>query len=208
MPITSLGNMSVDASGANSGLLMPKLQYRFRVRFPSGFGGGDGTAPLTKQVIDVTRPTVSFTDIPIDVYNSTVHVAGKHAWEPVTLNLRDDINHNVSKLVGKQLQSQFDFYEQSSPTSGQDYKFRMDIDVLDGGNGSTATGVLETWSLLGCYIENAAYNQLAYSASEAVTITLSIRFDNALQTDEQGNVTEPWSTFARTAGTLASSLAS
>jgi hypothetical protein len=84
----------------------------------------------------------------------------------------------------------------------------MDIDVLDGGNGSTTTTVLETWSLLGCYIENAAYNQLAYSASEAVTITLSIRFDNALQTDSSGNVTEPWSTFARTAGTLASSLAS
>ena len=40
--------------------------------------------------------------------------AGKHTWEPTTLNLREDVNNNVQKLVGEQLQKQFDFHEQPS----------------------------------------------------------------------------------------------
>lgn len=206
MPVSSLTNMSV-YTGDNEGLLMPKLQYRFRVRFPSGFGNG-ATKDLTKQVIDVTRPTVSFADIPVDVYNSTIHLAGKHSWEPVTLNLRDDVNGGVQDAVGAQLQKQFDFFEQSSAYSGNDYKFRMDIDILDGGNGGVDVGVLETWTLMGCYIENANYNSLAYSASEAVTITLSIRYDNAMQSDGEDARDGAFASITRELGTLASASAS
>ena len=59
----------------------------------------------------------------IDVYNSRVYLAGKHTWEPITLNLREDVNNNVQKLVGEQLQKQFDFYEQSSAASGKDINY-------------------------------------------------------------------------------------
>jgi len=41
--------------------------------------------------------------------------------------------------------------------------------------------VLETWELYGCYLENVNYNNLAYSANEAVTITMTIKYDNASQ---------------------------
>jgi len=184
MPTASLAHMSVRVDGTNQTLLMPKLQYRFRVKV-SGFGTSAPQTDLTRQVVDVTRPSVSFTDIPVDVYNSVVHIAGKHSWDPLTLNLRDDANKQVQLLVGQQIQKQFDFYDQSSAYSGQDYKFRMYIEILDGGNGTKAATVLETFEVLGCYIESANYNSLAYSASEPVTITLSIRFDNALQTPRE-----------------------
>ena len=186
MAISSLSKITVplasDASNSTQGLLMPKLQYRFRVSLENfGVSAGEVTE-LTKQVADVTRPNVSFETMTIDVYNSRVYLAGKHTWEPITLNLREDVNNNVQKLVGEQLQKQFDFYEQSSAASGQDYKFVTRIEILDGGNGANVPNVLETFELYGCYCESANYNSLAYSNStDPVSVTLAIRYDNAIQ---------------------------
>ena len=188
MAISTLSKITVPlASGdsaSNQGLLMPKLQYRFRVSLEN-FGVSTPTTELTKQVIDVTRPNVSFEQMTLDVYNSRVYLAGKHTWEPITLNLREDVNNNVQKLVGEQLQKQFDFYEQSSAASGQDYKFVTRIEILDGGNGANTPAVLETFELYGCYCESANYNSLAYSNStDPVSVTLAIRYDNAIQSPQ------------------------
>jgi len=178
----SLFNMTVasDNAGGNQGLLMPKLQYRFRVNFLN-FGTSASTNELTKQVIDVTRPSVSFGEITIPVYNSTMYLAGRHEWQPMTINVRDDATGSVSKLVGQQLQKQMDFVEQASAATGQDYKFQTNIEILDGGNGTAAPVVLETWEVYGCFLQGANYNNLAYSTNEVVTIQMAIRFDNAVQ---------------------------
>tara|TARA_B110000503_G_scaffold65550_2_gene102987 strand:- start:150 stop:782 length:633 start_codon:yes stop_codon:yes gene_type:complete len=184
MSISTLSKISVplasDSSASSQGLLMPKLQYRFRVTLEN-FGVSTPSTELTKQVMDVTRPTVNFEEIEIPVYNSRAYLAGKHSWEPITLNLREDVNNNVQKLVGEQLQKQFDFYEQSAAASGIDYKFTTRIEILDGGNGANTPNVLDTFELYGCFIQNANYNTLAYSSNEPVTISLAIRYDNAIQ---------------------------
>lgn len=185
MSISTLTRFTVplasDQSSSSQGLLMPKLQYRFRVSLEN-FGITSPSTELTKQVVDVTRPTVSFEEITLDVYNSKVYLAGRHSWEAITLTLREDVNGNVQRQVGEQLQKQFDFYEQSSAASGIDYKFVTRIEILDGGNGVNVPNVLETFELYGCFVQNANYQTLAYSVNEAVTIQLSIRFDNAIQT--------------------------
>jgi hypothetical protein len=177
----SLFNMSVatDNAGGNQGLLMPKLQYRFRVSFLN-LGRGN-TVELTKQVVDITRPNISFAEIPLQVYNSTIKIAGKHTWSDLTVNIRDDAQGHVSRLVGQQLQKQLDFVEQASASTAQDYKFQTNIEVLDGGNGTSVPIVLETWEVYGCYLKTANYNNLNYGTSEAVTIQLAISFDNAIQ---------------------------
>lgn len=185
MAISTLSKMTVplasDQSASAQGLLMPKLKYRFRVTLEN-FGFNTPTTELTKQVQDVTRPTVAFDPITIDVYNSRVNLAGKHTWTPISINVRDDVTGVVSKLFGEQLQKQFDFFEQASAASGIDYKFLTRIEVLDGGNGQFTPTVLETWELYGCYLENVNYNNLAYNANEPVLITGSIKYDNAVQT--------------------------
>jgi len=187
MAISTLSKLTVpldsNASASNQGLLMPKLQYRFRVSLEN-FGVSSPSTELTKQVMDVTRPTVNFEQMTVDIYNSKVFLAGKHTWEPITLNLREDVSNNVQKLVGEQLQKQFDFFEMSSAASGADYKFVTRIEILDGGNGANTPGILETFELYGCYVENANYNTLNYATSEVVTTTLSIRYDNAIQTPQ------------------------
>jgi|TARA_X000000950_G_scaffold30789_1_gene33286 hypothetical protein len=191
MAVSTLSNITVPLAGGQSattqGLLMPKLQYRFRVSLEN-FGVSTPTTELTKQVIDVTRPTVAFEPIQIDVYNSKAYLAGKHTWSPITLNLREDVNREVQKLVGEQLQKQFDFFEQSSAASGQDYKFTTRIEILDGANGNTTPTVLETFELYGCFVTNANYNTLAYANNEPVTITLEMQYDNAIQTDAEGGI--------------------
>jgi hypothetical protein len=185
MAISTLSKITVplasDTSASNQGLLMPKLQYRFRVTLEN-FGVTNATTELTKQVMDVTRPNITFEEITLDVYNSRSYLAGKHTWEPITLNVRDDVSNNVQKQVGEQLQKQFDFFEQSSAASGIDYKFLTRIEVLDGGNGANEVGILETFELYGCFLTNANYNSLNYATSDAATIALSIRYDNAIQT--------------------------
>jgi hypothetical protein len=173
--------LASDQSNPTQGLLMPKLKYRFRVVFEN-FGVSTPRTELTKQVIDFTRPSVTFDEIPIEIYNSRLYLAGKHTWEPVTVNLRDDASGQVARLVGEQLQRQLDFVEQASAASGIDYKFVTRCEILDGGNGAAAPVVLETWELYGCYVTNVNYNDLNYGSSEAVTMTMSIRFDNAVQT--------------------------
>jgi len=190
MPITSLTNISIptEAGGSNSSLLMPKLQYRFRVLL-NQFGAAaaaDQTREITRQVVDVTRPNLTFEQITIDAYNSRSYLAGKHTWEPITLTLREDANNNVQKLVGQQLQKQFDFYEQASAVSGGTYKFTTRIEILDGGNGAFGPTVIDRFELVGCYVESANYNTLAYATNDPVTVTLTIRYDNAIQFGQDG----------------------
>lgn len=179
----SLFNMTVasDNAGGNQGLLMPKLQFRFRVNFLNFGVDATGGLSLTKQVIDCSRPNLSFAEIPLQVYNSTLKIAGKHTWADMTVNIRDDASGSVSKAVGQQLQKQMDFVEQASAATGQDYKFQTNIEILDGGNGALAPTVLETWELYGCFLKSANYNALNYGTSEAVTIGLTIAYDNAVQ---------------------------
>ncbi len=149
--------------------------------------------------MDITRPNLTFETVTLDVYNSKVYTAGKHSWEPITITLRDDVNNSVTKLVGEQIQKQFDFFEQSSAASGIDYKFTGRIEMLDGGNGASAPNVLETFELYGAYIENVNYNSLAYQTSEPATITMLIRYDNAIQTPQGTGI---GTAVARTIGTL------
>ena len=185
MAVASLTRMTVplasDQSNPNQGLLMPKLKYRFRVLFEN-FGVSTPRTELTKQVMDFTRPQVSFEAIDIPIYNSTVKLAGKYSWGDITCNLRDDAGGQVSRLVGEQLQKQYDFMEQASASSGIDYKFTTLLEILDGGNGTNTPNILETWELYGCYLSTTDYNDVNYATNEPVTINLTIRYDNALQT--------------------------
>ncbi len=204
MAISTLSKITVPLASGDSastqGLLMPKLQYRFRVSLEN-FGVSTPTTELTKQVVDITRPTVSFEPMEIHAYNSKAYLAGKHTWAPITLNLREDVNNAVQKLVGEQLQKQFDFLEQSSAASSSDYKFTMSIEMLDGGNG-TAVRRLERWECYGCFIVSANYQTLSYSEAAPQTIDLSIQADNCILVPA-GDGSPIFAVAGRALGTLA-----
>jgi hypothetical protein len=184
MAVASLTKMTVPLAGGQSataqGLLMPKLKFRFRASFLN-FGVSTNVVELTKQVQTIKRPSVQFGDITIDVYNSKVKLIGKPEWQDLTIKLRDDAGGNVAKLVGEQMQKQFDFMEQASAASGIDYKFQLNYEMLDGGNGANQPNVLETWEIYGAFISQVDYGEFDYSSNEHATIDLTIKYDNALQ---------------------------
>lgn len=184
MSIASLTNFSVPINGGdNTGMLMPKLKYRFKVTF-DGLGVSADTTELTKQVVEAARPTATFPDQKIDVYNSTIHYAGKPNWGTVAVKIRDDSTGVVNKIIGEQNQKQFDFFEQSSAAAAGDYKFKMTIQMLDGGNAGnfSEANVLETWECYGCYITVTTFGALAYAdQGTGMTIDLTIQPDNCVQ---------------------------
>ena len=206
MPVASLSKLTVPLpagqSASNQGLLMPKLKYRFRVQLQN-FGVTSPTTEITKQVMNVTRPEVTFENMTLDVYNSRIKYAGKHTWSDVTLTVRDDVTGAVSKLVGEQVQKQFDFFEQTSAASGIDYKFTTVIELLDGGNGAFEPTVLEAFELEGCYLQKVTYQGGDYTSSDPMDIAMTITFDNAIQTNASGNPVGIGQNVGRSVRTLA-----
>jgi len=208
MPVSSLNRftvpLSTNDSSSSQGLLMPKLKYRFRVTLDNFGVPGTPTTELTKQVMNVTRPDLSFEEIKLPVYNSTIKLAGKHSWADAKLTLRDDVTNATTQLVGQQLQKQFDFFEQSSAASGIDYKFTMRVELLDGGNGANTPTVLEAFDFLGCFIKQVTYQGGDYSsATDPMDIALTITYDNALQFGAGGAPTGIGQQVGRTIRTLA-----
>jgi hypothetical protein len=207
MAIASLNRftvpLSTDQSSTTQGLLMPKLKYRFRVTL-DGFGvAGTPATELTKQVMNVTRPEVSFEEIKLAVYNSTVKLAGRHSFADAKLTVRDDVTGAVSKKVGEQLQKQFDFYEQSGAASGIDYKFMMRVEILDGGNGAYTPTILEAFEFHGCFLKAAVYQGGDYTSNDPMDIALTVTYDNAVQVDAAGALSGLGEAVGRTVRSLA-----
>lgn len=177
MPVIS--NFGVPTQSDAGSTLMPKLQYRFRVTFTDIGSDTSNLKHMTQNVISASRPNMTHDEIIVDSYNSKMYLAGKHTWEPVTIVFRDDMNSHVIKMIGEQLNQQVDHGDQSSAAAGTGYKFEMKIETLDGANGSAKPEVYDTWTLMGCFIQNVQYGELNYSASDMVNVTLTVRYDHA-----------------------------
>ena len=169
----NLDKFNVD--GGSSGVrVQPKLSYRFRVLL-NEFGSGENLE-LTSQVVSVSRPSLTHDDVIIDVYNSRINLAGKHTWDAITLTVRDDVTGLVARAIAAQMQKQVDHANQSSTKAGGGYKFGMAIQNLDGGQPAE---ILDAWQLVGCYIQNVNYGENNYATSDALQITIAIKYDNA-----------------------------
>ena len=170
--ITDLG---VDGGG----IAQPKLKNRWALTFQNI--GGD-PEPLRLQAISADRPKLEFEQVQLDRYNSRAWVAGKHTFQPVNVTFEDDINGGVSAALQQQLELQQNIIGANpSPrlpaaASGQDYKFAIKMELLDGN-----TQVLEAFVLEGVFIQNIDYTDLDYATSESVKATVVFRYDHARQ---------------------------
>lgn len=173
--------------GAGSGIMHPKLKNKFRVTFQDigRLVPGVNSRNLTLQVTTTTRPQLEFEEVTMHRYNSTAYIAGKHTWSPLNITVEDDITGLASKVIKGQLETQqrlvgvdLDGRWLNTAATGSDYKFGAKIEQLDGDE-----GVVETWILEGVWLQAADFSDLDYSASEAVTIQLTLRFDHARSTN-------------------------
>jgi len=195
VPITS-------GASQGSGILMPKLKYRYAV-YLQNFGDGQGVTQqnITQQVVSCGRPQVQYNRTELHSYNNVMFIPQKPVWQTLELVVRDDITSVSTQSVGEQLQKQMNYFNMTTGMAGINYKFTMQILMLDGNYGATdsTNAALETWHIEGCYLETVAYDNNDYSSSDPVQITLTISFDNATQvinppsqsstgTDDPGNL--------------------
>lgn len=162
------------------GILQPKQKHKWRVEFQNLGGQNNGTG-LSLQAITVERPKLSFDEVELHRYNSKVWVAGKHTFEPITLTVEDDVTSGATLLIRDQLDRQQTLIGASgqwlqSASQGSLYKFGIALVQLDGNEQQ-----IERWVIEGAWLQNVDYGDLDYSASDAVTITITVRYDHARQ---------------------------
>lgn len=168
--------------GVGLGILHPKQQNRFRVFFSNiGGAGGVDSQPLSMQVINTSKPSLTFDKVQLDRYTARSYVAGKYTFEPIQITLEDDVTGTASKVIQDQVQGQQfligaegQFLAQRG--EGNLYKFVMTLDTLDGND-----VVTEEWIMEGCWLETVNYGTLDYASSEVVTIELTVAYDHARQ---------------------------
>lgn len=171
----ALDKFGVPIDGVKQGMLQPKLAYRFRVVFQN-FGTNNNLRELTANVQSVTRPNIQHEEVPVHSYNSVAYVMGKHSWQTISLEVRDDVTNAVTSAVHSQVQKQLNHFEQIGPVAGTNYKFSMQIHTLDGTNAEE----LESWQLDGCFLQATDEGTYNYeSGSEFMKISMTIRYDNA-----------------------------
>jgi hypothetical protein len=178
METLSKFGVPMGGGAGRGGILQPAFKNRFRVRVIN-FGPIAGGLEFTQQVQSVGKPKISHEEQPVHSYNSTAYFAGKHSWESIQVVLKDDITNTVGTLVGHQLQKQLNHAEQTAFAAGINYKFVMIIETLDGGNDT----VLNGWTLEGCFLQSVEFGELEYSESGFQTISLTVRYDNAMLGD-------------------------
>jgi hypothetical protein len=179
---------SFGVPGAATGYLQPKLKNRWSVQFVGiATGTGGAATNLAVQTVTCSRPSLTFDEIQLDRYTTRAYIAGKYTWEDFTMSFEDDIGSLASTVVRAQIDKQQNLLGGSASPLGaapsaSGYKFAIVLSMLDGssvGSDNPATGVLETWTLEGCWIKSANFSELDYASSEAVKVDLTIRFDNA-----------------------------
>lgn len=183
--MATLANFGIPS--ISSTILHPKMKFLWRVTFLEigRLVPGTTTRDLSAQATNITRPNLTWEEVTVHRYNSVSTLGGKHTWEPINLTVEDDINGLASKVITAQMETQqrligvdLDGRWLNRAASGSDYKFGMKLEQLEGDE-----LVLEQWLIEGCHIVNADFGDLDYSASEAATITMSIRYDHARRVD-------------------------
>lgn len=179
--MATLSNFGIPAAGA--GILHPRLKNKFQIIFRNmgALIAGTNTRNLTMQTTTLTLPNLSYEEVALHRYNSVAYIAGKHTWEPISLTVEDDITGLAATVVKNQLETQqrligsdLDGRWLNTAATGSDYKFGLVIQQLDGDE-----GIVQQWILEGCYLASADFGDRDYSASEAATITMNIRYDHA-----------------------------
>lgn len=172
--MSTSSKFGVQVNGVGN-IIQPKYVNRFRVKF-YGFGLTADSTKLEQNIAECERPKFKQNEVAVHSYNSIVYLGAKTEWQTIKVVVRDDITNGSLAAIGQQLQKQYNFFEQTSAVSGSDYKFRMEVETLDG----THASALELWNIEGCWITDVETSGGKYSETAAMqTISFTVRYDNA-----------------------------
>ena len=143
----------------------PKLQNRFIMQI-------DGiNAYLIKSM---ARPSLELDEVILEHMNVTRYVKGKSRWQPIDVTLYDPVVPSAAQQVMEWVRLH---HESVTGRDGYSDFYKKDITFnLLGPVGD----VIEEWELKGAYIQTANFGELAFTESEPVEISLTLKYDYAV----------------------------
>ena len=120
------------------------------------------------------RPNVTIGESTLEFINSKRYLAGKLAYDAISVTLYDPIAPSGAQQVMEWVRTHT---ETVSGRSGYAdfYKRDCQLKMLD-----PVGTVVELWDLKGCFLTSAGFGDLDYGTEDPTEIALTIRFDNCV----------------------------
>ena len=143
----------------------PKLKNRFIMQI-------DGVPAY--MIKTAARPQITFDEVELNHMNVTRYVKGRTQWQPIDITLYDPIVPSAAQQVIEWIRLS---HESVTGRDGYSdfYKKEVKFSLL-GPVGDT----VESWTLVGAYIQSANFGDLAFEDSTPVEITCTLRYDYAI----------------------------
>ena len=143
----------------------PKLKNRFIMNI-------DGVpAYLIKTA---NRPQITFEEVTLEHMNVKRWVKGKGAWQTLNVTLYDPVVPSAAQAVMEWVRLA---HESVTGRDGYSDFYKKDVDIQVLG---PVGDIVEQWKLKGAWIQSANFNDLDFSSSDPVEISVTLRYDYAI----------------------------
>lgn len=136
------------------------------------FGIGDILDAFTAKTF--ARPTRSFEEIQMDYINTKRWMAGKHTWNDIQLVLYDPIAPAAAAKVEEWTKLNYNSTDGKAGYAAV-YKQTINLKMLD-----PQGNIAQEWEIRGAWPRDINYTGLDYASSDAATIELTLRYDEAI----------------------------
>ena len=155
----------IDANQAMFTPFEPKLKNRFVMSI-------DGIpAYLIKTA---ARPSITFEEVELNHMNVKRFVKGKGTWDTIEITLYDPVVPSAAQAVMEWIRLS---HESVTGRDGYSDFYKKDVDFQVLG---PVGDVVEQWKLKGTWIVTANFNDLDFSSSDPVEISVTLRYDYAI----------------------------
>jgi len=117
------------------------------------------------------KPTITNTAVELDMINVKRYVAGKHAWDTITMTLYDAIVPSGAQAVMEWVRLH---HESATGRDGYSSFYKKEIRLLQL---SPLGEIIEEWLLKGAFITSAGFGTFDWSSDAVQEIELTIQFD-------------------------------
>ena len=155
----------IDANQAMFTPFEPKLKNRF-VMSIDGIPG--------YLIKTANRPSITFEEVELNHMNVKRFVKGKGTWETLEFTMYDPVVPSGAQSIMEWVRLH---HESVTGRDGYSDFYKKDIDIQVLG---PVGDIVETWKLKGAWIQAANFNDLDFSSSDPVEISVTLRYDYAI----------------------------
>lgn len=146
----------------------PKRKNRFVLEFPTELG-------IESYLVQTSgKPSMEINPVEIPYMNTSTWVAGRYKWSTIEVSFIDVIGPSTTQKIMEWVRLHA---ESATGRMGYaiGYKKNLVLKALD------PTGVeVEKWTLIGCTITNASFDDYDYSADDLATVKITLQPDRCL----------------------------